>query len=89
MEAAEARAEDLRQRVKTLAVKSKDKELGPVSVSLGVAVFPVHANTRDALIAAADGCLYRAKAGGRDRVVVADRTAEAPPAGSGTPPSRR
>jgi diguanylate cyclase (GGDEF)-like protein len=78
-DAAHARAEDLRQRVKTLNVQAGEKALGPVSISLGVAVFPLHANSRDALLAAADACLYRAKGAGRDRVVVAGAAEEVPP----------
>ena len=41
-----------------------------VSVSVGVAMRQVHEGV-DALVARADAALYRAKAGGRDRVVVA------------------
>jgi diguanylate cyclase (GGDEF)-like protein len=70
-EVAAARAEDLRQRVKALEVQSGETRLGPVTISLGVAVFPRHASGRDALLAAADACLYKAKSTGRDRVVVA------------------
>jgi diguanylate cyclase (GGDEF)-like protein len=81
-EAAAARAEDLRQRVKSLEVKSGETTLGPVTISAGVAVFPKDAAGRDALLAAADACLYRAKETGRDRVVVAagkPRSASPPP----------
>jgi len=71
VEGAAARAEDLRTRVKALEVQSGDTKFGPVTISLGVAVFPRHARGRDALLAAADACLYKAKEAGRDRVVVA------------------
>ncbi len=39
-----------------------------VSVSVGVAAYPEHGSSGKELLAAADGALYRAKAGGRDRV---------------------
>jgi diguanylate cyclase (GGDEF)-like protein len=39
-----------------------------VTVSVGVASYPEHGSTVKELVAAADGALYRAKAGGRDRV---------------------
>jgi len=43
--------------------------LGHVSISVGVATFPDDATTVEALFKAADGALYQAKHGGRDRVV--------------------
>ena len=72
IEAAAHRAEDLRARAKKLDVKHMDTPLGPVTVSLGVAVYPEHGRTRDALLAAADASLYKAKQDGRDRVVVTE-----------------
>jgi diguanylate cyclase (GGDEF)-like protein len=42
-----------------------------VTLSAGVASIPEHASDVDELIAAADGALYEAKRGGRDRVAVA------------------
>jgi len=71
VEAAARRAEDLRTRAKKLEVTHGDTALGPVTVSLGVAVFPGNGRTRDELLASADASLYKAKQGGRDRVVVA------------------
>jgi len=44
--------------------------VGPVTASIGVAVFPEHGHTMEALTVGADQALYRAKAGGRDRVAV-------------------
>jgi len=41
-----------------------------VSVSIGVAVFPLHASDADALLRAADAALFRAKALGRHRMNV-------------------
>jgi len=65
------RAELLRQQVQELQVAYQDRPLGPINVSLGVAVFPDHGANGEALIRAADSALYRAKEGGRNRVVVA------------------
>ena len=75
IEAAAHRAEDLRTRAKKLEVMHLETPLGPVTVSLGVAVYPAHGRTRDALLAAADASLYRAKQDGRDRVAVAGTAA--------------
>lgn len=45
--------------------------MGYVSVSLGLATFPDDAKNRDDLIDKADAALYRAKEGGKNRVVAA------------------
>ncbi len=50
----------------------EDQPLDPVTISLGVAVFPEHGSTSTALLRAADEALYRAKNTGRGQVVVAD-----------------
>ncbi|MHB0978975.1 MAG: sensor domain-containing diguanylate cyclase [Thermoleophilia bacterium] len=71
-EAVGQRAETLRAGVKQLAVHHRGRSLGSLSMSLGVAVFPEHGLTVDALLRQADQALYRAKAAGSDRVAVAD-----------------
>ena len=71
-ETAWQRAEDIRQRVKGLEVRYLDTSLGPLTVSLGVAIHPTHGRTRTAILAAADAALYKAKEGGRNKVVVAE-----------------
>jgi diguanylate cyclase (GGDEF)-like protein len=42
-----------------------------LTMSVGVAIFPDHGDDAPSLIAAADQAMYQAKAGGRNRVVVA------------------
>jgi hypothetical protein len=42
------------------------RALVPVTVSIGIAVYPQHATTAARLLDAADGALYAAKGGGRD-----------------------
>lgn len=42
-----------------------------VTVSIGLALFPAHGDSLEALIAAADDALYRSKEGGRNRVTAA------------------
>ena len=66
------RAEEIRNRVKELTVEYHGQLLGAITSSFGVADFPTHANTVEALLNAADRALYRAKSEGRDRVVSAD-----------------
>jgi diguanylate cyclase (GGDEF)-like protein len=70
-EASARRAEDLREHAKALEVRYLGTALGPVTVSLGVAVYPGDGDTREELLSAADSALYAAKEAGRDRVVCA------------------
>ena len=58
--------------MKELTVEYHGQLLGAITSSFGVADFPTHANTVEALLNAADRALYRAKSEGRDRVVSAD-----------------
>ena len=66
------RAEQMREDAKCLRVRHEEQTLEAVTLSLGVAVFPDHGSTNDAILKAADNAMYRAKRDGRDRVVVAD-----------------
>ncbi len=65
------RAEDIRKAVSDLALTHENQDVGAVTVSLGVATYPDHGATADALIRAADQVLYDAKRKGRNRVVSA------------------
>ncbi|HEU4321938.1 MAG TPA: diguanylate cyclase [Roseiflexaceae bacterium] len=69
-EAAAARAEQLRAAIAALTIT--DPPLPQVTISLGVASFPRHGKTPADLLAVADAALYRAKAAGRDRVVMGE-----------------
>ncbi|MDF0486687.1 diguanylate cyclase [Sphingomonas sp. H39-1-10] len=64
---ARARAEDIRARIANLAVRHDDRDLGPVTASIGVASWPEQC-AADRLVQAADAALLRAKRGGRDQV---------------------
>ncbi len=70
LETAAERAEALRLKVRELELRHQQHALGRITISLGVAELPEHAETGDALITAADTALYQAKNAGRDRVVV-------------------
>jgi diguanylate cyclase (GGDEF)-like protein len=65
------RAEELREKFKHLEVVYQSRSLAAGTLSLGVAGFPEHGLTVENILRAADAALYRAKADGRDRVVVA------------------
>jgi diguanylate cyclase (GGDEF)-like protein len=57
-------------------VAAEEFGAGRVTVSVGAAEYPTHGETPEELIASADAAMYQAKNAGRDRVVVAGRTAE-------------
>jgi len=68
---ARERAEQLRQAMRELPLQAEHGPVRSVTISIGVAVFPDHGETSDALLQAADTALYRAKATGRNRVCLA------------------
>jgi diguanylate cyclase (GGDEF)-like protein len=68
-DAALRKAEQLREEAAKLKLEHNDRALGSVTVSIGVAAFPDHAQEAKALLRCADEALYDAKAAGRDRVV--------------------
>jgi len=63
------RAEQLRRRVAESRVAWLGREVA-ITLSLGVASFPLYGATGDEVMAAADLALYAAKAAGRDRVAL-------------------
>lgn len=65
------RAEEFRTGIKQVHI-SQTTHHSSIQVSLGVACYPQHGTTPDALLRSVDRALYRAKAEGRDRVAVAD-----------------
>jgi diguanylate cyclase (GGDEF)-like protein/excisionase family DNA binding protein len=67
LEAARRVADRARQLV---AAVSLERGAAPVTITVGVAVFPDHGADKDALISAADGALYAGKQAGGDRVVI-------------------
>jgi diguanylate cyclase (GGDEF)-like protein/PAS domain S-box-containing protein len=66
------RAEEIRRSIQRLQISQRGQMLECTTVSLGVAIFPEHGTTGEDLLRAADDALYRAKASGRNQVVVAD-----------------
>ncbi len=68
---AATRADALRSQVKRLRLQYKKQNLGPVTLSAGIAAFPEHGSTSEELLKLADQCLYESKTRGRDVVTVA------------------
>jgi diguanylate cyclase (GGDEF)-like protein len=63
-------AERIRKRIHEATFEHMEKQpLGRITVSAGVATFPVDAENEDELIKKADACLYEAKSRGRNKVV--------------------
>ncbi len=65
------RADEIREALSAVPLRHADRELGRVTLSVGVASYPEHGQTPEELILAADRALYEAKEQGRNRVVVA------------------
>jgi diguanylate cyclase (GGDEF)-like protein len=71
LENAQYLAEKFRKRIRNLDLRIQHKPIDTVTLSIGVALFPHHAHDAELLLKSADEALYRAKAEGRDRVIVA------------------
>ncbi|MDK1196487.1 diguanylate cyclase [Cronobacter dublinensis] len=69
---AHALATRMMHQVSGLSLRYNGQEIGPVSVSIGLATWPDHAR-RENLVKNADIALYLAKEMGRSRIVVANR----------------
>jgi diguanylate cyclase (GGDEF)-like protein len=72
LEDARRRAEAVREATTHLEITDRNQSLGAVTISAGVAAYPEHGASGEALVRAADAALYEAKAGGRNQVRVAD-----------------
>jgi diguanylate cyclase (GGDEF)-like protein len=73
-------AERIRKLVEELELKTPEGEPLRVTASFGAACFPLH-STVEQLVAAADGALYEAKRGGKNRVETATAKKKARSAG--------
>lgn len=65
-------AAEVGERIRALAEETfadRGTKRAPVTVSIGIAEFPTHGDSAEALLAAADAALYSAKRKGRNRVV--------------------
>ena len=71
LKTSQARAEQIRGRLRKLRIEHDGRALGHVTVSIGVSALPGHGTTGKELLQVADAALYRAKSQGRDCVVVA------------------
>jgi diguanylate cyclase (GGDEF)-like protein len=72
-----SRAENLRQGVQQLAIDYEGRLVGPITVSVGIGIFPDHGDSVQAVLRAADAAMYEAKELGRNQVVVHGRKIDA------------
>ena len=72
LEAVRQRAEEVLQGVRDLRVRDGGHSRGGITLSIGVAIYPLHGRTIESVLRAADAALYRAKQEGRDRVIVVE-----------------
>ena len=73
LEGARAVAERIRLGVQRHVFEGKDGETMPVTISLGVAQFPIHSAEPEGLIMAADLAMYQSKSMGRNMVTAFSR----------------
>src|SRR5262249_9589576 len=66
------RLEQIRGAATQVYVKHRDQPRPLPSFSAGIGVFPANGDKAEELLRAADAALYRAKATGRGRVVIAE-----------------
>jgi diguanylate cyclase (GGDEF)-like protein len=67
---AAVRMDQFRENVKRTAVVHQHQALDQVSIAVGIASFPKHGSSIEALLLAADQALFISKSEGRDRVAV-------------------
>ncbi|MDB5865979.1 MAG: diguanylate cyclase with and sensor [Betaproteobacteria bacterium] len=70
-EAIMQRADRLRQEIGDHEIVHEGRRLGPVTLSIGISMFPDHGTTTQMVLRGADAAMYRAKNAGRNRVVMA------------------
>ena len=75
-ETAHAKASDLVKLIADHEFTYRDTKLPAVTVSAGVATFPVHTDSLQGLCKAADLAMYAAKEAGKNRVCMASATAQ-------------
>lgn len=72
------RCEDIRNKTKLLKIEHRGQKLGTITISIGAALFPMHGESPDSLINAADTAMYAAKHRGRDQVVLGQKSLSEP-----------
>jgi diguanylate cyclase (GGDEF)-like protein len=64
--------DNFRKDIEQTTIQHEGIVISPLTISVGMAEYPRHGTTREALLKAADKALYRAKENGRDQVIKAE-----------------
>jgi diguanylate cyclase (GGDEF)-like protein len=67
------RAEQMRDTVKKLDLKYDGKQIGPLTLSIGVAAYPDHGQVTERVLLACDAASYASKSEGGDRIMMAHK----------------
>ena len=68
------RAEQLRESVKRLGLQYEGKQIGPITLSIGVTAYPDHGASAERVILACDAASYAAKSEGGDRIMMGHKS---------------
>jgi len=74
LEVAKQRAEHISRNARQLRIQAADQSYGGITLSIGVAIYPLHGRIIETVLRSADTALYRAKQQGRDQVIIAEET---------------
>ena len=68
-------AECLLNAIRSLELRHGGKDLGKITISVGLSLYPIHTLEAENLVKLADAALYDAKRSGRDRYLISMKTA--------------
>jgi diguanylate cyclase (GGDEF)-like protein len=68
----------IRDAIKHLSLQNRGQTLGTVTISAGIATYPIYGENAKDLIHAADKTLYRAKKAGRDCIFLCEMPESSP-----------
>ncbi|HVP20624.1 MAG TPA: diguanylate cyclase [Anaerolineaceae bacterium] len=64
------RAEQMRETIKRLDLRYEGVQIGPLTLSIGVAAYPDHGQTAERVLLASDAASYASKSEGGDRIMM-------------------
>ncbi len=67
------RAKRIQDEIHQLKIHFHQQEIHAPTISMGIAIYPLHGKTLDDLMHAADQMLYRAKEKGRDQIILCEQ----------------